>query len=70
MPLTISNSFDYNDQNGGMSFKARHKNWRQYKMLEDFSKWGAKSLGESVFCLKENGLMHQHFRVHNDRPQQ
>jgi hypothetical protein len=60
--LTISNSFDYNDKNGGTSFKACHKNWRQYRMVEDFSKWGAQSFGESLFCLKKIALKRQHFR--------
>ena len=53
----ISNSFDYNDANGGPSFKARHKDWRQYQIMEDFSKWGAESFSESTFRLKENTLM-------------
>jgi len=50
--LTISSSFDYNDKNGGTSFKDRHPNWQQYQMLEDFSKWGIESLGKSLFCPK------------------
>jgi hypothetical protein len=52
--LTISSSFDYNDKNGGTSFKGRHQNWGQYQMLADFSKWGIESLGEGLFCDKEN----------------
>jgi hypothetical protein len=67
--LTLSNSFDYNDKNGGTSFKARHPNWRQNKMMEDFAKWGAESFGESSFCLKENVLICQRFRGLVDRRQ-
>ncbi|KAF8486612.1 hypothetical protein F5888DRAFT_1640084 [Russula emetica] len=37
--------FDYNEQNGGISFKLCHKNWRQYEMVDDFSKWGTDSFG-------------------------
>jgi hypothetical protein len=51
--LTILNSFDYNDKNGGTSFKARHRNWRQHEIMDDFIKWGAESFGESLFCLKK-----------------
>ncbi|KAF8489707.1 hypothetical protein F5888DRAFT_1638454 [Russula emetica] len=39
--------FDYNEQNGGIFFKSRHKNWRQYEMVDDFSKWGTDSFGEN-----------------------
>jgi hypothetical protein len=60
--LTISNSFDYNDKNGGTSFWARHRNWRQHELLTDFQKWGAESFGKSLFCLEENALMCQDFR--------
>ena len=62
MFLTTSNSFDYNDKNGGTSFQARHKDWKQTQIMEDFFKWGAESFGESLSCLKENALMRQHFR--------
>jgi hypothetical protein len=65
----ISNSFDYNKHNGGTSFKACHKNWRQDSMIDDFQKWGIKSFGESLFCLKENTLMHWHFRGLTDQQQ-
>jgi len=44
--LTVSNSFDYNRENGGTSFKARHKNWETNPMIEDFAVWGAQSFGE------------------------
>jgi hypothetical protein len=47
--LTIPNSFDYNNRTGGTSFLARHKNWKRYTMMEDFSKWGAECFGESLF---------------------
>jgi hypothetical protein len=53
IPLTVSNSFDYNRENGGTSFKARHKNWETYPMMEDFAAWGAQSFGEGLFMLKE-----------------
>jgi hypothetical protein len=49
----FSNSFDYNDANGGTSFKACHKEWRQYQMMDDFSKWGVQSFSESKFHLEE-----------------
>jgi hypothetical protein len=67
MLLTALNRFDYNDMNGANSFKASHNNWRQYQMMEDFSKWGAESFGESISCLKENALIRQHFRGPTDR---
>jgi hypothetical protein len=54
MLLTILSSFDYSNKNGRTSFKAHHKDWNQYQMVKDFSKWGVKSLGESLFCPKEN----------------
>jgi len=60
--LTISNSFDYNDKNGGTSFRACHRNWRQHEIIIDFQKWGAKSFGKRLFCLEENALMCQDFR--------
>jgi len=65
--LTVSNSFDYNRENGGTSFKARHKNWEMYPMMEDFAVWGAQSFGEGLFRLKENALMYQHFRGLTDQ---
>jgi hypothetical protein len=60
--LTVLNSFDYNDQNGGTSFKARHPNWRRAEIMDDFAKWGAESFGGSLFCLKRNALTQQHLR--------
>ena len=62
MLLTISNRFDYNEQNGVTSFKARHKNWRQNEIMEDFSTWGAEAHGENLFCLTEKVLTRRHFR--------
>ena len=67
--LTIPISFDYNDNNGGTSFKARHKNWGQYEIMDDFRTWGAESFGESSFCLNKNMLTRQHFRGFIDRRQ-
>jgi hypothetical protein len=61
MFLTVRDSFDYNEQNGGISFKTCHKDWRQYQMVQDFLKWGIESFGESLFCLKEYAPTHQHF---------
>jgi hypothetical protein len=51
--LTVSNSFDYNHENGGTSFRARHKNWEMYPIIDNFSVWGAESFGEGLFRLKE-----------------
>ena len=45
--LTILNSFDYNHKNGGRSFKADHKNWRESEMMKDFLVWSLEQLGES-----------------------
>lgn len=58
----MSTSFDYNGNNGGASFKARHKDWRQYRMVGDFLKWGVESFGEILFCLNKNIPMRQHLR--------
>jgi len=47
--LTVSNSFDYNDKNGGTSFKDSLPDWRQdanNAMMQGFLKWGAESFGE------------------------
>ena len=60
--LKISNSFDYNNLNSTKSFKACHRDWKQYQMVDDFSKWGAESFGKSSLCLKENKLIWQYFR--------
>ena len=38
--LSCSGSFDYNNDNGGMSFKAWNKGWEKYEMIKDFAKWG------------------------------
>jgi hypothetical protein len=62
MHLSQSNSFDYNENNGGTSFKARHPDWRQDPMMNDLLKWGAESFGESLFRLKKFALMRRHFR--------
>jgi hypothetical protein len=67
--LTISNSFDYNDKNGGTSFKASHKNWRESQLVDDFTKWGAESFGRNLFSLKKSALMRQHFRGLTNRLQ-
>ena len=56
------NSFDYNEKNGGTSFKACHPDWRQDLLMDDFMKWGAESFSESLFHLKKFVLMHLHFR--------
>jgi hypothetical protein len=56
------NSFDYNDKNGGTSFKARHPNWRHNEIMDDFAKWGAESFGGILFCRKRNLLTRQHLR--------
>ena len=69
MYLTISNSFDYNNQNGVTSFKAGHREWKQYQMIDDFSKWGAETFGKSSLCLMENVLIRQHFRDISARQQ-
>jgi len=66
MLLTASNRFDYNDMNGGTSFKDRY-DWKQYQMMKDFSKWGAESFDESLFRPKTNALNRQHFRGPTDR---
>jgi hypothetical protein len=57
LQLTISNSFDYSKENGGNSFKDRHARWQDNPMMKDFSKWGADSFGEWLFCPKKNALM-------------
>jgi hypothetical protein len=39
-------SFDFNRElGGGMSFKARHKDWQGDPMIADFSKWMVASFG-------------------------
>ena len=60
--LTISNSFDYNGTNTETSFKASHNDWREYKMVKDFRKWGADAFGKSFFSFNENMLTRPHFR--------
>ena len=60
MRLTLSNRFDYNDKNGGTSFKDRHPDWRRSEIMDDFAKWGAESFGKSLFCRKRNELTRQH----------
>jgi len=35
--LTISNSFDSNNENKGTSFKAQHPDWMKNLMMEDFA---------------------------------
>jgi hypothetical protein len=51
--LTISNRYDFTDENGGMSFKASYEDWKEYKMLRDFSRWGAEFFSKSSFYLKK-----------------
>jgi len=58
--LTVSNSFDFNEDNGGISFRDRHDGWGQYNVVKDFTKWGVESFGktgETLFCLKGSTLM-------------
>lgn len=50
-------SFDFNDENGGTSFRNRHSGWENCDVIDDFSKWGAESFGETLFRLKESVLM-------------
>jgi hypothetical protein len=52
------NSFDYNDQNGGTSFKDRHENWMQNPLVDDFLKWGAESFGRKLILSQGDFLMH------------
>ena len=60
--LTTISSFDFNEENSGTSFKARHDNWLRDPMMRDFSKWSAESFGKWTFCVKKNALMNRHFR--------
>jgi hypothetical protein len=67
--FTISNSFDYNDQTGGTSFKAGLENWSAYHLLKEFTKWGAKNISKSLFDLRENALILWHIRDSSGRQQ-
>jgi len=51
--LTISNSFDFNKENGGISFKDCRDRWGDKLMLKDFAIWCAESFGKSIFYLLE-----------------
>jgi hypothetical protein len=46
--LTISDSFDYNDLNGGTSFKVCYEDWRKTDFGDDFIKWGAECFGKNI----------------------
>jgi hypothetical protein len=65
--LTLSGSFDYNDDNRGTSFKAWNKDWKKHEMIKDFAKWGKWSFGESPFRFKKITLMCQWFRSPADQ---
>jgi len=62
-----SGSFDYNNDNGGTSFKAWNKGWEKYDMIKDFAKWGEWSFGESLFRFKEIAQTRRRFRSPADQ---
>jgi len=61
MFLTVSNSFDYNKDSGGKTFREGPDDW-EGSMMNEFAKWGNECFGKGLFWLKENLLMRQHFR--------
>jgi hypothetical protein len=53
MPHAILISLDYNEESGGVSFKDSLPDWRDYKLVKDFSKWAYESFGACLFCPKK-----------------
>jgi len=66
MFFTVSNSFDYNKDSGGKTFREGPDDW-EGSMTNEFAKWGNECFGKGLFWLKEKSLMRQHFRGPADR---
>ena len=64
--LTIQNSFDFNDPDGGSPLLDLNPNWKWDPLVERFSKWSSELLSKWLFCLKINALIWQHFRTTAD----